>query len=80
MLDGVLVDYFIIIQHIVLSFYWKKIDRQQHIQVFFEPFVKNINKLLLFNIYDTYLLQVMWTLYEDKLVIALVFCITRTSI
>jgi len=43
MLDGVLVDYFIIIQHIVLSFYWKKLDRQQPIQVFFEPFVKNIN-------------------------------------
>jgi len=43
MLDGVLVDYFIIIQHIMLSFYWKKLDRQQHIQVFFEPFVKNIN-------------------------------------
>jgi hypothetical protein len=44
MLCDVLVEYLIIIQH-VLSFYQSELDRWQPIQVFYEPFVKEKTEL-----------------------------------
>jgi hypothetical protein len=58
----------------VLLFYRRELDRQHVIQIFLKPFVNkklNFNELLLFNIYETYLLDVMWTPYlEETLSIA----------
>ena len=65
----------------MLSFHRSELNRQQPIMYFFKTICLgqqlNFNKLLLFNIYETHLLQVMWTLCEnDKLTVALV---VRTS-